>query len=181
MPVFRSLSLEEFDKEFGSSYRSIFSGKEIRSRPFRSLEWQILLLPYGVNMEEQDFQILALAAEACGDREMVLVDTETIEPSEAAVVIPGSFFAFEKAKSRPETNLAIMDTDLFGRSGHWGCICAASLDDVAIVGGDSEFIACFVKAAGSTAALRDRFLEFSRTEWSVDDGTKSSLLRMVGW
>ena len=181
MSIFRSLSLEQFDEEFGVCYRSIFQGDRMDLRPFRHPEWQVLLLPYGSNMDENDFHALARAAEVCGDREIVLADVETIDPSEAAVVIPASYLDFERVKSRPMTNLPIMDSVLFGRSGQWGCIFAASLDDVSIVGGDSSFIASFVDAAGGSSALRARFLEFSTKEWSVREASRSNLLKLVGW
>jgi len=175
------MSAQEFDQELGSLHRSIFSCQGLDVRPFVSPEWEMFLIPYGCNMDERDFCGLMLAAEACGDREIIISDAETNQPSEAAVVIEASYTAFEIAKSRPGTNLAIMDIHLFGRSGRWGCICAASRDDVAIVGGDSGFIARFLEAVGGVVALRGRFLDFATTEWSIDEETRSHLQEMVGW
>jgi hypothetical protein len=181
MEILRSMSVQEFDKEFGSIHRSIFSRDGIDVRPFVPIEWAMVLVPFGCNMEERDFRGLMLAAEAHGDREIIVADAETIQPSEAAVVIEASFMAFETLKFRPGANLAIMDIHLFGRSGRWGCICAASHDDVAIVGGDSSFMARFLQAVGGIAVLRGRFLEFATSQWSVGEDVRSRLLGMVGW
>jgi len=181
MEILSSLSVQEFDKDFGFLHRSIFSGEGYDVRPFVPVEWEMLLVPYGCSMEGQDFRGLLLAAEAYGDREIIIADAETNQPSEAAVVIEASCTAFETAKSRPGTNLAIIDIHLFGKSGRWGCICAASCDDVAIVGGDSAFITRFLEAVGGIVALRDRFLEFATTEWDIGDQARSRLMGMVGW
>jgi hypothetical protein len=181
MEIFRSLSVQRFDKEFGSLYRSIFAGGRFDVHPFVSLEWTMVLVPYGCNMEERDFNGLMLAAQVCGDRELIIVDAETKRPSEAAVVIEASFAAFKEMKLRPGTNLGVVDTHLFGRSGGWGCICAASLDDIVIVGGASDFIARFLEAVDGIRTLRERFLEFARTEWSIGDEARSRLLGMVRW
>lgn len=181
MAAFRSLSPQEFDQEFGALHRSIFSDEGFDVRPFHSRKWGIVLVPYGSNMEEQDLRCLAQAAETCGDQEMVIKDSETRQPSEAAVVIQASPAAFEAVKTRPGTNLAIMDTHMFGRSGRWGCILAASLDDIAILGGDSEFIARFVETVGGVTVLRDRFLKFSTTEWSIGEEARSRLLGLASW
>ena len=179
--VMRSMSSEEFETEFGLLYRSVFSADPFDVRPFCSAEWQIFLVPYGNNMEERDFCGLLEGAKACSDRDIVIKDDETVEPQEAAVVIQASYEAFETAKFRPGTNMAIMDTRLFGRSGRWGCICVASLDDVAIVGGDTTFSDTFAVALGGVPLLRDRFLKFSTAEWSMGTDMRSQLLRVAGW
>lgn len=177
----RSLTAQEFDNEYGSLHHSIFSQEGADGRPFVPMDWKSFLVPYGYNMEEQDFRGLALAAKSCGDQEIVIVDAEANQPSEAAIVIEASWSAFETAKFRPNTNLTVMDTHLFGRSGSWGCICAASCDDVAIVGAEPDFIARFLEAVGGIALLRDRFLEFATLEWSIGKEARSHLLEIVGW
>lgn len=181
METLRSVSAREFEKEFGSLHRSIFSSDGLDALPFVSLEWEMVLVPYGCNMEESDFHGLMLAAEACGDREVIIADAETNRPAEAAVVIEASFTAFEAAKFRAGTNLAIMDVHLFGQSGQWGCVCAASHDDIAIVASASIFMKRFLEAVGGQVVLRRRFLEFARTEWSIGEEVRSRLLKMVGW
>ena len=175
------MSVQEFDKQFGLLHRSIFSREEMEVRPFVSIDWRTVLVPYGCNLEERDLRGLMLAAEACGDREIIIADAETTQPSEAAVVIEALFIAFENVKRRPGTNLAIMDTHLFGQSGRWGCICAASRDDIAIVGGDTGFIARYLEAVGGIAALRGRSLEFATSEWSISEDARLRLLEMAGW
>ena len=181
METLRSVSAHEFEKKFGSLHRSIFARDGWDALPFVPVEWEMVLVPYGCNMEEPDFHGLMLAAEACGDREVIIADAETNLPSEAAVVIEASFTAFEATKFRAGTNLAIMDIHLFGQSGQWGCVCAASHDDIGIVGGASIFMERFLEAVGGLAALRGRFFEFARTEWSIGEEVRSRLLEMVGW
>ena len=181
MENLRSVSAYEFEKELGSLHRSIFSCAGWDALPFAPVEWEMVLVPYGCNMEELDFHGLVLAAEACGDREIIIADAETNRPSEAAVVIEASFSAFEEAKIRAGTNLMIMDTHLFGRSGQWGCVCAASHDDIAIVGGAPTFMKRFLEAVGGQAVLRGRFLEFARTEWSIGEEARARILEMIGW
>ncbi|MDZ4235895.1 MAG: hypothetical protein U1C73_19520 [Dietzia sp.] len=173
--------MEEFDREFGSLHRSIFANENCNVRPFVSGQWDLVLVPYGCNMEERDFRGLMLAAAACGDREIIVADAETKQPSEAAVVVEASFTAFETVKFRAGTNLTIMDVHIFGRSGYWGCICAASYDDVAIVGGDGDFMTRYLAAVGGIAVLRHRFLKFANSGWSVGDDVRSRLLGMAGW
>ena len=179
MGILRSLSVQEFARViFIGLYSPATDSKSALLCPRNG---EIVLVLNGSNMEEQDFRGLTLAAEAYGDRQIIIADAETNEPSEAAVLIDASFSSFEAAKSRPGTRLAILDLHLFGQSGNWGGICVASLDDVALLGGDSRFVARFVAAAGGMAVLRDRFLEFATTEWSIGEEARSHLLAMVGW
>lgn len=63
----------------------------------------------------------------------------------------------------------------------WGCICAASLDDVAVVGGDGQFVSALLERVGGEVVLRERFLRFARDEWSVGEDMRRRLLRMAGW
>jgi hypothetical protein len=175
------LSPQEFEMEFGPLHRAIFAGKALLDQPFCSPRWRTLLVPYGNNMKNESFDALVEAASKCGDQEIIIMDAETIEPTEAAVIISLSREDYEATILRPGTNLGVMDTHLFGRSGRWGCICAPSLDGIAILGGDSAFVATFTDSAGGEQTLRDQFLEFSSSEWSVDADVRLKLLRMVGW
>lgn len=181
MQIVRSLTAQDFEKEFGSIHRSIFSREWKGNFPFVAADWELILIPYGCHMDEHDFRGLVFAAECFGDQEIIIADVETEKPTEAAVVIEASFPVFESLKSRPNSNFAIIDIHMFGKSGVWGCICAASLDDVAILGGQSSFMGSFFEAGGGLNVLRNRFRDFASTEWSIEDEERSRLLRLVGW
>ncbi len=180
--AFHLMSYDEFWTEFGTVFRSVFCLGHLQVRPFDSSEWPIFLVSGGIHMLEQEYRGLFEGAKACGDREMILTEVESRFPESGGMIIPVSYDAVQKAKYLSKSTFTILDTCLFGRSGRWGCICLASLDDVAVVAGDTTFAEAFVAAMGGADALRDNFLEFAATEyWAVGDEVRANLLRLAGW
>lgn len=177
----RSLTNSEFQREFEELHHSIFARRELELGPFVSIDWRMVLIPYGYNMEESDIEALVRASQDCGDTDIIIADAETNNPVEAAVVVKASTDEFKAVKCRPQSNLGTVDVHIFGRSAEWGCVCAASRDDVAVLGGSVGFMDKYVDASGGAAFLRKRFLDFSSREWSIGMAARSHLLRLAGW
>jgi len=176
--ISRRLTASEFEDELGSLFREIFSYAGCKLETFRKSDWRTVLVPYGCNMAQSDRQGLVSAIVTCGDQEVVIRDVESLSPSVAAIVVPTSSNALAALAG---TDFAIMDTHWFGQSKRWGCVNAASLDDILIVGGDAEFIRSFTEAVGGVEALRDRFVRFSKTEWSIEHEIRQKILGLPDW
>jgi hypothetical protein len=177
----QSLSIPQFEEEFGALYRSIFARRPLEERPFRNPEWQVLLLPYGPGSRPEDLEAIFAAATACGDSEVV-IKADIIEPEEeAGVVCEATVEAFEAAQWREESLLAVVDIHFFGRSGCWGCITMPSQEGLVFLGGEGKFIQRFLESVGGEEVLRSRWLTFADEDLYLSKEELDRLLRIAGW
>ncbi len=136
------------------------------------------LLPGGVHIEQDIFSALAKAARVQGDTEFVVTDFETIPPHQVPVICDWDFHGFQHVL-REYPLLHAVDIHMFGRSGTWGMICY--VDDFSCLGSEQSFSALFSGELGGEGAIKERFLEFSREGWFVNEADKQMLLASVGW
>jgi hypothetical protein len=111
-----------FMQEYGIVHRGIFSGRPVGYQPFERSEWQVYLLPGGVNIEADVFQALARSSKVQGDKEFIVTDFETIPPHQVSVVVDWELHEFKNALGRYPL-LHAVDVHMFGKSGAWGMIC----------------------------------------------------------
>lgn len=176
-----SIPTASFDTHLKHLHDSIFTGEAIDKNPFRNNIWRIILLPYGINMGEQDFYTLGSVARKCGDNELVIADAETIEPEEAAVIIPWSYSTLTEARLRRGSFIGLMDAHFFGYSAMWGAISGCSVDDILCIGGNESFMSTLIGQFGGEEVLRDRFFQFASHEWSIGWEIRERLLIAAGW
>lgn len=185
MANIRSLSVEDFETTWRPLHDAIFSKGSLQipgPGPFRKPDWKVIVIPYGINMEEETFRSLAQAAEVCGDDELIIADAETLDPETAAIIIPWSYATLAEARFREGSLIGVMDMHLFGASGEWGAVSACSLDDILFVAGNERFTSRLLPNLGGESEVRRRFLEFaSQGGWGMNDEIRKQVLGFVGW
>lgn len=174
------LSPAEFDRSWGKTYSSVFSGRHVVDGAFVNRRWKTILLPHTLGyFEESTHQSLAAAAAAVGDTVYVVTQIEGEPHTENAIVGWGEA---ELARLRCETQFLLdLDCAVFGRSAAWGLLCLQSLDGVSYLGGSPRFMEVFEANAGSERVLRERFASFAATDWDIPRNTKLAMLAAVGW
>ncbi len=175
----RLLSSEYFNKHLASLYHSIFTGLAVEEGCFVESAWQMVLVPYELNFEENIYRALGIAAETVGDREVIITDIEPILPHQETVVIPWMREALEEV--RCDTLLGHVDCALFGQSGKWGAVVMKSEDGYTCIGGEEQFLRTFTEKAGSLSSIRERFCLFMEKEWQLDMSLQQQILAKVGW
>lgn len=175
----KHLSLEYFSKQLDPLYKSIFSGCPVAEGCFANSSWEMVLVPYGLNLEEATYRALAAAAQQLGDHQLIITDIEHAPPHQETVSLPWTLDALLQVWD--DTDLALFDCALFGPSGRWGGIVAQSDDGYTCLGGDQEFLQALLLEAGGRKVLKARFFEFARIEWCLDQGEKEKILKRVGW
>lgn len=176
--MIRRIDPQMFVADYGMVHCSIFSGRSVEFHPFENLDWKILLVPGGVNIERDVFDALASMAWLQGDAECCITDFETIPPHQESVAVGWSFHEFRGALGTYPL-LHTVDVHLFGKSGSWGMICY--YDDFSCMGLDPRIAEIFTDQLGGEEIVKQRFLRFSEENWFIDGRDKAKLLRCVGW
>lgn len=175
-PEFREVPPDVYEREWRAIHDSIFSGRLLpENRPFRNSTWRMFLFPYGLNMDEREFDAIAQAAMEQGDNEFI-VEPDVIGFSEPGALLPWSYSVLDTVCP---TVLGQLDTHLFGRSGSWGIVC--DVEDYSCIGGEASFMDRVVALLGGAKAIRKRFLRFATEEYPFDKEFLDTLLKVVGW
>lgn len=168
---------KEFEREYQDCFDAIYD-PPLDRWPFRSMEWEVGLLPYGLNLLDSDYRALADAANDSGDDELMITEVESIKRHQFSAAIPWTRDKLEEVRTSSE--LGHLTTALFGLSGEWGAV-AHSASDYCIVGGSDEFMDRFYVEAGGQKEVRDRFLSFAAKEWMIRNDDQQAVLSLVGW
>ena len=173
--LYRDIAVATFDSEWRAIHDTIFNGRPAHEQPFLHSSWGKFLIPYGLNMELEVFNSLACAATQIGDKDIVVWNSEALEPQPAASMA----WDYHAADQLRCTLLGHFETHIFGHSGSWGMVC--TVNDFSCVGGESSFMEAVAASLGGRGAVREQFLRFATREWEVSDEFRTKVLKMVGW
>lgn len=167
----------DFLQLYGNSFKRVFANP-IGLQPFNNLNWEIALLPYGLNLVESNYQALATAAIAVGDSEFVVTEVESIEKHGISFVLPWSRELLDHVRCDSETGH--LTTALFAGSTMWGAVSYPDIDCL-ILGGEQSYMRQFYIEAGGRENVRSCFITFATNEWKISADDKRTLLSLAGW
>ena len=175
--MIRKLSKEDFLTTYGPLHESIFKNSSQPDFPFVSKDWEVALLPYGeLEFADVDFFALMQSSLEMADNELIITVFETSPPHQDNVVISWDKETLTQVRNSFFGNFCC---HLFGRSGTWGV--ASYWDDSFWVGGSNKFMELFTRKAGGRFSLKERFLDFARTQWRLPKDLQKVVLSTVGW
>lgn len=173
-----TISQKQFNASFLSDFRAVFTGRGVGEVPFVDDTWEMMLLAYGMDIIESDFNSIVEAALAVQDREVLITGVESLPPHQDNYLLPFTREAWEEV--RCDSVLGHIECAVFGSSNKWGVICSP-VNDFCCVAGDKDFMNVFVSSAGGREAVKERFIRFASEEWEVDVAYKDALILAVGW
>lgn len=159
------LRYEDFLHEWRSTYDSLFTDRPIESDPFADPAWRKVVLgspAYFIGKEifelheESDLRHLRIyhglekAIHWCGDKDMVgFLQGGPYENPSIFYTEPASAHGMRKFR---EAALDGFDLHIFSRSRKWG-VAISWEEEVALVGGEAEFMDYFLALAGNDDVL----------------------------
>lgn len=152
---------------------SIFTSRDILDGCFRNPEWEIFLLSHELQMPEEDFGWLRIAAESVGDSRLSVLSADL----NCGVQLE---WDYESLHRIAVSVVAVNGVFAFGDSAVWGMVCTN--DDFSLLGGIPEFMDRYAKEAGGRQALRDSFMDLlSPPGWLVPEHLTGRLLELARW
>lgn len=199
----------EFDREFGSVYARVFAHPrsarwkeaEFVFNPFHNRNWQIVLLPEGLETCWLDPEIDADNIDRVSDAIAAwppFFDTLT-QIDTKFIIQTNRYFDIQNPSDDDVCALlhkpGIEDTsqslfvaslggqfDLFGPDGSWGMDCADE-EPYSLLGGDEAFMSLFLEKSGGISEVRQRFYRFAEWMWTEPeyDGLRRDFWSLTGW
>ncbi|MDB4977990.1 MAG: hypothetical protein JWM56_176 [Candidatus Peribacteria bacterium] len=152
-------------------------GTDFLNFPFNKRSWEVVLLPFGIWMTEENYSAIASASQYMGDEEYFIVDAEKTGLLPQAAILQWPYADLEKLEAKHQLGQVI--THWFGRSASWGVACHE--DHFATIGGDPDFMDRFVMLRGGREALRSTFLEYWPHVILRNEDRKKTVLSFAGW
>jgi len=173
---YRKIDSETFETVLRRIHDGVFSGRHAHEGPFRNADWEIFLLPYEMNMEQDTFGAISQTAQRLRDNELIIKDFD-VHPPELPIAVPWDWQVLEEIQGA--TDLALVESHGFGRSGCWGLVWTK--DDFSCLGGEESFMNTVAELLGGRDKIRERFFNFVTEEWQIPEEFKRKILQMVGW
>lgn len=175
IPILRR---QDFVARYGAIYATVFGTWSRLASPFRSQNWEQVLIPNEpVLFDDETFAALGRAIDRVGDRVVMITIADSIPPHEDSAVVKWERLSV-KGVHRGSL-ICVCHYAIFGESASWGVV--GYHHEFTRVAGVAEFINTFTNALSGREAVKRRFLEFQAARWDAPKDVQEKILASVGW
>ncbi|MGH7989583.1 MAG: hypothetical protein ACREDS_05220 [Limisphaerales bacterium] len=176
-PNITFISRDEFLANFKQAFDGIFSGLEVEKESFKNRLWQIIPVPYGLDLRNEDYHGFECACKHIGDMDLNITGIESVPPH-----LDSFKFPLTQSNLRDvwcNSMLGHIDCAAFGKTGKWGAMF--SVEGFGLIGGESSFIQNLESKLGGKSEVEKTFISFANEIWGASKEFKDKTLNSFGW